>query len=97
MAEYEALVKALEGVDLNEEERRSLDELQQYLVAGEGSWVLGDDFLAFVGKCLPPLPFPSSGPSHPPLCVCRSRAVRLLLGVGGARVDAPLPVLRRAS
>ncbi|XP_061377197.1 uncharacterized protein LOC116770986 isoform X1 [Danaus plexippus] len=52
VAEYEALVKALEGVDLNEEERRSLDELQQYLVAGEGSWVLGDDFLAFVGRVL---------------------------------------------
>ncbi|KAL0841642.1 hypothetical protein ABMA28_015294 [Loxostege sticticalis] len=50
--EYERLAKALEGVDLSAEERQSLDELQQYLVHGEGSWVLGDEFLAFVGRLL---------------------------------------------
>lgn len=47
--EFEALTAALEGVELSAEERQSLDELQQYLVAGEGSWVLGDEFLTFVG------------------------------------------------
>ncbi|CAH0723068.1 unnamed protein product, partial [Brenthis ino] len=50
--EFEALVAALEGVELSAEERQSLDELQQYLVAGEGSWVLGDEFLTFVGRVL---------------------------------------------
>lgn len=49
--EFEKLSKALEGVELSPEERQSLDELQQYLVQGEGSWVLGDDFLAFIGSC----------------------------------------------
>ncbi|CAG9785896.1 unnamed protein product [Diatraea saccharalis] len=50
--EYENLAKTLEGVELSEEERQSLDELQQYLVAGEGSWVLGDEFLGFIGRLL---------------------------------------------
>lgn len=49
VVEFEKLSKALEGVDLTPEERQNLDELQQYLVQGEGSWVLGDDFLAFIG------------------------------------------------
>ena len=52
MQEFEKLSKELEGVALSPEERQSLDELQQYLVQGEGSWVLGDDFLAFIGTCL---------------------------------------------
>ncbi|KAJ2939841.1 hypothetical protein O0L34_g18035 [Tuta absoluta] len=51
-AEYEKLANALEKADLSPEERTSLDELQQYLVQGEGSWVLGDDFLAFIGRIL---------------------------------------------
>lgn len=50
MQEFEAFSKTLEGVELTTEEKQSLDELQQYLVLGEGSWVLGDDFLSFVGK-----------------------------------------------
>ncbi|CAH0397691.1 unnamed protein product [Chilo suppressalis] len=50
--EYERLAKALEGVELSGEEKQSLDELQQYLVAGEGSWVLGDEFLAFISRLL---------------------------------------------
>ncbi|XP_063825198.1 uncharacterized protein LOC135074755 isoform X1 [Ostrinia nubilalis] len=50
--EYERLARALEGAALGAEERASLDELQQYLVLGEGSWVLGDEFLAFVGRLL---------------------------------------------
>ncbi|KAJ0177512.1 hypothetical protein K1T71_007521 [Dendrolimus kikuchii] len=52
VAEFEKLSKALEGVELTAEERQSVDELQQYLVHGEGSWVLGDDFLAFIGRLL---------------------------------------------
>ncbi|XP_075974000.1 uncharacterized protein LOC142975160 isoform X2 [Anticarsia gemmatalis] len=52
VSEFEKLSKALEGVELTPEERQNLDELQQYLVQGEGSWVLGDDFLAFIGRLL---------------------------------------------
>ncbi|XP_045448898.1 uncharacterized protein LOC123657391 [Melitaea cinxia] len=47
--EFEAFSKALEGVELSADEKQSLDELQQYLVQGEGSWVLGDEFLTFIG------------------------------------------------
>ncbi|CAH0700960.1 unnamed protein product [Spodoptera exigua] len=50
--EFEKFSKALEGVELTPEERQSVDELQQYLVQGEGSWVLGDDFLTFIGRVL---------------------------------------------
>ncbi|XP_072931605.1 uncharacterized protein [Epargyreus clarus] len=50
--EFEKLSKALEGETLSGEEQQSLDELQQYLVQGEGSWVLGDDFLSFIGRLL---------------------------------------------
>ncbi|XP_022830975.1 uncharacterized protein LOC111359613, partial [Spodoptera litura] len=50
--EFEKFSKALESVELTPEERQSVDELQQYLVQGEGSWVLGDDFLAFIGRVL---------------------------------------------
>lgn len=52
IAEFEKLADALEGVEMSAEERQSLDELQQYLVQGEGSWVLGDDFLEFMGGLL---------------------------------------------
>lgn len=57
--EFEKLSKALEGVELSPEEHQSLDELQQYLVQGEGSWVLGDDFLAFIGRLLNDSALPS--------------------------------------
>lgn len=50
--EFEKLSKALERVELTSSERQCADELQQYLVQGEGSWVLGDEFLAFVGRLL---------------------------------------------
>ncbi|CAK1547369.1 unnamed protein product [Leptosia nina] len=50
--EFEVFSKTLEGVELSPEEKQSLDELQQYLVQGEGSWVLGDDFLSFIGRVL---------------------------------------------
>lgn len=49
LQEFEKLTKALEGVELSAEEKQSLEELQQYL-HGEGSWVLGDEFLLFIGK-----------------------------------------------
>ncbi|CAB3239022.1 unnamed protein product [Arctia plantaginis] len=52
VSEFEKLAKSLENVELTPEERQNLDELQQYLVQGEGSWVLGDDFLAFIGRLL---------------------------------------------
>jgi hypothetical protein len=48
-SEFERLSKTLEGTELSAEEQQSMDELQQYLVQGEGSWVLGDEFLAFIG------------------------------------------------
>ncbi|XP_041978048.1 uncharacterized protein LOC121732282 [Aricia agestis] len=51
-AEFEKLSAALAEAALSEEERTSLDELQQYLVRGEGSWVLGDEFLTFIGAIL---------------------------------------------
>ncbi|CAG9584968.1 unnamed protein product [Danaus chrysippus] len=70
VAEYESLVKGLEGVELTEDERRSLDELQQYLVAGEGSWVLGDDFLAFVGRVLSDSSLPSPARVSLLRCLC---------------------------
>ncbi|CAH3908697.1 unnamed protein product [Pieris brassicae] len=50
--EFEAFSKTLEGVELTAEEKQSLEELQQYLVQGEGSWVLGDEFLSFIGRIL---------------------------------------------
>lgn len=54
LAEFEQLSRALEGCELTAEEKQSLEELQQYL-QGEGSWVLGDDFLAFIGELQPAL------------------------------------------
>ncbi|XP_053607189.1 uncharacterized protein LOC128673408 isoform X2 [Plodia interpunctella] len=51
-AEFEKLTQTLAGVELAAEEKQSLDELQQYLVQGEGSWVLGDEFLGFVARLL---------------------------------------------
>lgn len=49
---FDALVESLESVQMNEEEQQSLDELHQYLVQGEGSWALGDNFLQFIGRLL---------------------------------------------
>lgn len=44
------MVKLLDG-KLTKEEETNIEELYQYLVQGEGSWALGDNFLVFVGKC----------------------------------------------
>lgn len=49
--ELEALVKLVDG-QLSKEEETSIEELHQYLIEGEGSWALGDNFLVFVGRIL---------------------------------------------
>lgn len=49
--ELEALVKLVDG-QLAKEEEQSIEELHQYLIEGEGSWALGDNFLVFVGRIL---------------------------------------------
>lgn len=48
-AELEALVKLVDG-QLSKEEETAIEELHQYLIEGEGSWALGDNFLTFVGR-----------------------------------------------
>ncbi|KAK4874626.1 hypothetical protein RN001_013986 [Aquatica leii] len=50
-AEYEIFENLLKD-QLIEDERRSLDELGQYLLGDEGSWVVGDGFLNFIGRLL---------------------------------------------
>lgn len=50
-AELEALVRLVDG-QLTKEEETSIEELHQYLIEGEGSWALGDNFLTFVGRIL---------------------------------------------
>lgn len=35
---------------LSKEEETAIEELHQYLIEGEGSWALGDNFLTFVGR-----------------------------------------------
>lgn len=37
---------------LSKDEETSIEELHQYLIENEGSWALGDNFLAFVGRIL---------------------------------------------
>jgi desumoylating isopeptidase 1 len=37
---------------LNEDEKISLEEMHQYLLLGEGSWALGDNFLNFIERIL---------------------------------------------
>ncbi|KAJ6637084.1 Desumoylating isopeptidase 1 [Pseudolycoriella hygida] len=49
--ELEALVKLVDG-QLSKDEETSIEELHQYLIEGEGSWALGDNFLVFVGRIL---------------------------------------------
>ncbi|KAF5295186.1 hypothetical protein FQR65_LT10574 [Abscondita terminalis] len=50
-SEY-AILEGLTKDQLVEEEKRSLDELGQYLLGDEGSWVVGDGFLNFIGRLL---------------------------------------------
>lgn len=35
---------------LNAEEQQCLEELHQFMIGDEGSWVLGENFLTFVGN-----------------------------------------------
>lgn len=49
--ELDGMVKLLDG-KLTKEEETNIEELYQYLVQGEGSWALGDNFLVFVGRVL---------------------------------------------
>ncbi|KAB0793219.1 hypothetical protein PPYR_12839 [Photinus pyralis] len=49
--EYEVLANSLQN-QLSEEEQRALDELRQYMLCDEGSWVVGDGFLNFIGRLL---------------------------------------------
>ncbi|XP_047994955.1 uncharacterized protein LOC125233129 [Leguminivora glycinivorella] len=51
-AEFAKLQAAVGNLTLTPEEHQSLSELEQYLVQGEGSWALGDEFLAFIGRLL---------------------------------------------
>lgn len=45
------MVKLVDG-KLSEDDEKSIEELHQYLIEGEGSWALGDNFLIFVGRVL---------------------------------------------
>ncbi|XP_067615089.1 uncharacterized protein [Eurosta solidaginis] len=49
--ELECLVRLLDGKICKEEEI-AMEELHQYLIEDEGSWVLGDNFLVFVQRVL---------------------------------------------
>ncbi|XP_053969608.1 uncharacterized protein LOC129253321 [Anastrepha obliqua] len=49
--ELECLVKLLDG-RIYKEEETAMEELHQYLIEDEGSWVLGDNFLIFVQRIL---------------------------------------------
>jgi desumoylating isopeptidase 1 len=49
--ELDNLVKLVDD-KLNEDEKISLEELHQYLLLGEGSWALGDNFLNFIERIL---------------------------------------------
>lgn len=44
-------MKLVDG-QLSKEEENAIEELHQYLIEGEGSWALGDNFLTFVGRIL---------------------------------------------
>lgn len=47
--EFDALVGLLDG-KLSPEEQKCVEELQQYMIGDEGSWVLSDNFLDFIGN-----------------------------------------------
>jgi hypothetical protein len=48
-AEFDALLGLIDG-KLSEEEQRSMEELQVYMIGDEGSWALSDGFLNFIGE-----------------------------------------------
>ncbi|XP_064213520.1 uncharacterized protein LOC659663 isoform X2 [Tribolium castaneum] len=49
--EFDALLGLVDG-KLSEEEQRSMEELQVYMIGDEGSWALSDGFLTFIGRLL---------------------------------------------
>lgn len=49
-AEFDSLVALIDG-KLSEDEQRSTEELQQYMIGGEGSWALSDGFLDYLSMC----------------------------------------------
>uniref|UniRef100_A0A0K8WII7 Uncharacterized protein n=1 Tax=Bactrocera latifrons TaxID=174628 RepID=A0A0K8WII7_BACLA len=49
--ELECLVRLLDG-KIYKDEETAMEELHQYLIEDEGSWVLGDNFLVFVQRVL---------------------------------------------
>ncbi|XP_019873362.1 uncharacterized protein LOC109601562 isoform X2 [Aethina tumida] len=50
-AEFDSLVALIDG-KLSEDEQRSTEELQQYMIGGEGSWALSDGFLDYLNRLL---------------------------------------------
>ncbi|XP_050308459.1 uncharacterized protein LOC126744910 [Anthonomus grandis grandis] len=49
--EFDGLVALIDG-KLNSEEQKSTEELQQYMIGGEGSWALSDGFLDYLNRLL---------------------------------------------
>lgn len=49
--EFDALVGLIDG-KLNPQEQTSLEELHKFMLEDEGSWVLGENFLCFIGKSI---------------------------------------------
>ncbi|XP_017782704.1 PREDICTED: uncharacterized protein LOC108567030 isoform X2 [Nicrophorus vespilloides] len=49
--EFDALVGLIDG-KLSQEEQTSLEELHKFMLEDEGSWVLGETFLVFIGRLL---------------------------------------------
>lgn len=49
--EFDSLVGLIDG-KLSEEEQRSTEELQQYMIGDEGSWALSDGFLDYINRLL---------------------------------------------
>lgn len=49
--EFDALVGLIDG-KLSPEEQTSLEELHKFMMEDEGSWVLGENFLVFIGRLL---------------------------------------------
>lgn len=47
--EIDALIGLIDG-KLSPDEKRSVEELHQYMLGDEGSWALSDGFLDFVGE-----------------------------------------------
>ncbi|XP_077294725.1 uncharacterized protein LOC143917177 isoform X3 [Arctopsyche grandis] len=57
---FAKLNEALKSASLDPAEQINLEELRVYLVEGEGSWALGDNFLNFIGRLLGDASLPSS-------------------------------------